>query len=136
MTTTEATGPTLGAEQLERVATWMDRAGLPGSGGACEIVLDAFPDRRYRGVVVEVTPRLNRAKATATVKVKLVVSGGKSDVTVYGTTQGVRADAQIGKLAVQGGPSNPQSPRNFGHTTAIMADGEADDVGLYFFQRA
>ena len=34
-----------------------------------------------------------RAGETATVKVKLVVSGGKSDVTVYGTTEGVRADA-------------------------------------------
>jgi hypothetical protein len=38
-----------------------------------------------------------RAGETATVKVRLVVSGDRSDVTVYGTTQGVRADAQIGK---------------------------------------
>jgi len=38
-----------------------------------------------------------RAGETATVKVKLVASGGKSEVTVYGTTQGVRADAPIGK---------------------------------------
>ena len=38
-----------------------------------------------------------RAGETATVKVKLVASGGKSEVTVYGTTQGVRADAQIGR---------------------------------------
>ena len=38
-----------------------------------------------------------RAGETATVKVKLMVSGGNSEVTVYGTTQGVRADAQIGR---------------------------------------
>ena len=38
-----------------------------------------------------------RATETATVKVKLVASGGKSEVMVYGTTQGMRADAQIGK---------------------------------------
>jgi hypothetical protein len=38
-----------------------------------------------------------RAGETATVKVKLVASGGKSEVTVYGTDQGVRADAQIGR---------------------------------------
>jgi hypothetical protein len=38
-----------------------------------------------------------RAGETATVKVKLVASGGKSEVTVYGTTEGVRADAQIGR---------------------------------------
>src|SRR3954471_11324877 len=50
------------------------------------------------GFTAEDVPGLTlRAGETATVKVKLVVSGGKSDVTVYGTTQGVRADAQIGK---------------------------------------
>src|SRR6266550_9274196 len=36
-----------------------------------------------------------RAGETATVKVKLVASGGGNEVTVYGTTEGVRADAQI-----------------------------------------
>ncbi|MFN8582474.1 MAG: TonB-dependent receptor [Gemmatimonadaceae bacterium] len=38
-----------------------------------------------------------RAGETAVVKVNLMVSGGNSVVTVYGTAQGVRADAQIGK---------------------------------------
>jgi hypothetical protein len=38
-----------------------------------------------------------RAQETASVKVTLVASGGKTDVVVYGTTQGVRADAQIGR---------------------------------------
>jgi hypothetical protein len=38
-----------------------------------------------------------RAGETATIKVKLVASGGKSEVTVYGTTEGVRADPQIGR---------------------------------------
>jgi hypothetical protein len=38
-----------------------------------------------------------RAGETATVKVKLVASGGQSEVTVYGTTEGVRADPQIGR---------------------------------------
>lgn len=40
-------------------------------GGPCEIVLDAFPDKRLRGEVVEIVPKLNRAKATGTVKVKI-----------------------------------------------------------------
>ena len=40
--------------------------------GPCEVVLDAAPNQRIRAVVVEVSPRLNRAKATGTVKVKLV----------------------------------------------------------------
>jgi len=38
-----------------------------------------------------------RSGETATVKVKLVASGGKSEVTIFGTTEGVRADAQIGR---------------------------------------
>ncbi len=37
-----------------------------------------------------------RAGETATVKVKLVASGGQSEVTVYGTTEGVRTNPQIG----------------------------------------
>ncbi|HEX7720945.1 MAG TPA: TonB-dependent receptor [Pyrinomonadaceae bacterium] len=37
-----------------------------------------------------------RAGETATVKVKLVASGGQSEVTVFGTTEGVRTSPQIG----------------------------------------
>jgi len=40
--------------------------------GPCEIVLDAYPDKRWRGEVVETSPQLNRAKATATVKVRFL----------------------------------------------------------------
>jgi RND family efflux transporter MFP subunit len=43
-------------------------------GGPCEVVLDAQPSRRLRGVVREIAPRLNRAKATATVKVQVTDS--------------------------------------------------------------
>jgi hypothetical protein len=38
-----------------------------------------------------------RAGELATVKVKLVVAGGKSAVTVYGTTEGVRSDPELGR---------------------------------------
>jgi len=41
-------------------------------GTPAEIILDAFPDRRYRGKVAEVRPRVDRAKATVTVKVAFV----------------------------------------------------------------
>ena len=44
----------------------------------------------------EVTGLSLRAGETAAVKVKLIASGGQSEVTVYGTAEGVRADAQIG----------------------------------------
>ena len=45
----------------------------------------------------DVTDLTLRAQETATVKVTLVASGGRTEVVVYGTAQGVRADAQIGR---------------------------------------
>lgn len=48
------------------------RLSLVKMGGPAEIVLDAYPTRRYRGKAVEVTPKVNRAKATVTVKVAFV----------------------------------------------------------------
>jgi RND family efflux transporter MFP subunit len=48
------------------------RLGMVKKAAPCEVVLDAFPDKRQRGEVVEVGPRLNRAKASGTVKVKLI----------------------------------------------------------------
>ena len=41
-------------------------------GTPAEIVLDAFPEKRFRGKVAEVRPRVDRAKATVTVKVAFV----------------------------------------------------------------
>ncbi len=46
------------------------RLGLVKPGSPCEIVLDAYPTRRYRGVTAEIGKRINRAKATAVVKVR------------------------------------------------------------------
>lgn len=39
---------------------------------ACEIVLDAYPSRRFRGEVLEVSPKINRQKATVKVKVRFI----------------------------------------------------------------
>lgn len=41
-------------------------------GGPAEIVLDAFPSQRLRGVVKEITPEVDRAKATVMVKVSFI----------------------------------------------------------------
>jgi len=43
------------------------KVGTPG-----EIVLDAFPDRRYRGAALEIGRRVDRSKATVKVKVKFI----------------------------------------------------------------
>jgi RND family efflux transporter MFP subunit len=48
------------------------RLGLVKLGSPCEIVLDAYPSKRYRGRAAEVTPKIDRAKATVMVKVAFV----------------------------------------------------------------
>lgn len=48
------------------------RMGVVQKGGPTEVVFDAYPDKRYRGEVNEIGPRMNRAKATGLVKVKLL----------------------------------------------------------------
>ena len=44
----------------------------------------------------DVTGLMLRASETATVKIKLMASGGQNQVTVFGTTEGVRTNPQIG----------------------------------------
>jgi hypothetical protein len=56
----------------------------------------------------EVNDLTLRSGETAQVKVKLLASGGQNEVTVYGTTQGIRADPQIG---LPGSPRKLQSVR-------------------------
>ncbi len=48
------------------------RLGLVKAGGPAEIVLDAYPTVRHRGRVTEISPRVNRVKATVVVRVAFV----------------------------------------------------------------
>jgi HlyD family secretion protein len=45
----------------------------------CEIVLDAYPTRRYRGAVKELGRRVNRSKATVPVKIRFVDLAERSE---------------------------------------------------------
>ncbi|HQY64429.1 MAG: efflux RND transporter periplasmic adaptor subunit [Myxococcales bacterium] len=47
------------------------RLGKVRPGGACEVALEAIARERFAGKVVSISPRLNRSKATAQVKVRL-----------------------------------------------------------------
>ena len=69
----------MGGVQIADFSTLMVETDVPEQrlsqvkmGGPCEIVLDAFPSKRYRGKAIEVTPKVNRTKATVTVKVAFV----------------------------------------------------------------
>ncbi len=42
------------------------------TGQPCEIVLDAYPDKRYSGIVDKIVPTADRAKATVMTKVRFV----------------------------------------------------------------
>ncbi|HYV07520.1 MAG TPA: carboxypeptidase regulatory-like domain-containing protein [Blastocatellia bacterium] len=84
------------------IATGAERDAISGEGGSAtfaalsvngeykvRVAMSGFTSEDVNGLTL-------RAGETATVKVKLVAGGGKSEVTVYGTTEGVRADPQIG----------------------------------------
>jgi RND family efflux transporter MFP subunit len=69
----------MGGVQIADFTTLMVETDVPESrlsqlkmGGPAEIVLDAFASKRFRGKAVEVTPKVNRTKATVTVKVAFV----------------------------------------------------------------
>jgi HlyD family secretion protein len=69
----------MGGVQIADFSTLMVETDVPEQrlsqvkiGGPAEIVLDAFPSKRYRGKAIEVTPKVNRTKATVTVKVAFV----------------------------------------------------------------
>src|SRR6187402_2126889 len=69
----------MGGVQIADFSTLMVETDVPENrlsqikmGSPTEIVLDAFPTKRYRGKAIEVTPTVNRTKATVTVKVAFV----------------------------------------------------------------
>ena len=75
----EMVGPQVTIAEIADFRTLLVETDVPearlyqvSSGTACEIVLDAYPARRYRGKVTEIGKRVDRAKATVKVKVEFV----------------------------------------------------------------
>lgn len=87
---------------VTNIATGDVREAVSGEGGSATIAALSITGEykvtvNMAGFTAEdVTGLTLRAGETATVKVKLVASGGKSEVTIYGTIQGVGASPQIG----------------------------------------
>lgn len=69
-------------------------------GGPAEIVLDAFPTVRQRGRVVGINPRVNRAKATAVVKVAFLdpVPGVLPEMAARVSFLSAELDAEAAKV--------------------------------------
>ncbi len=88
---------------VTNVATGASREVMSGGEGSATIsslpVVGAYKISVAKAgfTADDVTDVNLRAGELAQFKVKLVASGGKSEVTVFGTTQGVRASAEIGR---------------------------------------
>ena len=70
-------GTTVGTIEIAEMSTLYIETDVPEGrlhlvkvGAPCEIVLDAYPERRFRGEAIEVTPHVSRSKATVGVKVR------------------------------------------------------------------
>jgi RND family efflux transporter MFP subunit len=95
-------------------------------GSPCEISLDAYPGKRYRGATSEIGQRVDRAKATVTVKVKFIdaMDGVLPDMSARTSflSQEVSADAikEKPKVVI---PSGAVADRNGGKVVFVVNDG-------------
>ncbi len=103
------------------------RLHLVQKGSPAEIVLDAYPDRRYRGEVREFGQRVNRAKATVTVKVRFVdtLEGVLPDMAarVSFLTQPISKDS-LNEKPKRVVPGNAIVDRGGGKAVFVVSDGK------------
>ncbi|HYX28163.1 MAG TPA: TonB-dependent receptor [Pyrinomonadaceae bacterium] len=87
---------------VTNTATGAVREGVSGDEGTATIAALSLTGEYKVAVTMsgfsagEVSGLKLRASETATVKVKLIASGGQNQVTVFGTTEGLRTSPQIG----------------------------------------
>jgi carboxypeptidase family protein len=104
VTVVDQTGGVVSGAQVAVVNTATGAARDAASGADGSATLPALPIGGSYTVTVskqgftseEIHDVALRAGETATVRVKLVASGGQSEVTVYGTTAGVHNDPELG----------------------------------------
>ena len=95
-------------------------------GAPCEITLDAYPDRRYRGYVHKIVPTADRAKATVLTKVRFIERDERvlpemsAKVTFLSRAADTSTAAQPAKLTV---PSSAIVQRN-GNTVVLLVQNE------------
>jgi RND family efflux transporter MFP subunit len=94
------------------------RLHLVKKGSPAEIVLDAYPDRRYRGEVTEFGQRVNRAKATIVVKVKFADS-------MDGVVPDMAAKDSLAEKPKRVVPANAVVERDGSKGVFVVADGKA-----------
>lgn len=102
------------------------RLHLVARDSPAEIVLDAFPSRRYRGKTTQIVPRVDRAKATVTVKVSFVdaLDGVLPDMSARVSFLARELDAAA--VAEPPAPVVPDAAlveRGGGHVVFVVEDG-------------
>jgi RND family efflux transporter MFP subunit len=99
---------------------------LIGVGDPCDIILDAYPERTLGGRVKEISPRVNRAKATVTVKVgfeddtKDVLPDMSARVTFLAAERDPNAEREKPKTVV---PKAGIADRDGGKVVFVFEDG-------------
>lgn len=94
----------------------------------CEVVLDAYPEKRYQGFVSKVVPTADRAKATVLVKVKFrsydsrVLPEMSAKVTFLSKESETTAEAAKSILTV---PASAVVSRNGQQGVFVVKDGKA-----------
>jgi RND family efflux transporter MFP subunit len=97
----------------------------------CEISLDAYPGKRFRGVTVEISKRVNRAKATVAVKVKFkdsadgVLPDMAARVSFLATELDEQAMKAAPKLIV---PASAVATRNGAKVVFVVDDDHVREV--------
>ena len=95
-------------------------------GQPCEIQLDAFPERRYRGVVDQIVPTVDRTKATVMVKVRFVDPDSRILPDMSAKVAFLSRDL----------PAGAERPVTGVLASALMRQGESDAVFRVEGQRA
>jgi HlyD family secretion protein len=130
----ELVGPTVQITEIADFASLMVETDVPEArlyqikpGTPCEIVLDAYPGKRYRGAAVEIGKRVDRAKATLKVKVKFTdaAEGVLPDMSARTSflTQEI-SDQALREAPKRVVPANAVAERN-GQKIVFVADGDA-----------
>lgn len=109
------------------------RLSLVKLGAPAEITLDAYPGQRYRGVVKEITPQVDRAKATVLVKVAFVdeTEGVLPDMSArvsFLAKELDKAELQIPPKTII--PSSAIVERGGGKVTFVVEDNQVRMVPL------
>lgn len=101
-------------------------------GQPCEIVLDAYPDRRYRAEVRIIAPTVNRASATVTAKVSFLDKNPEilPDMSARVTFLSKAVDTAQQKPVLAVSPSAIVEGDGGSHVFQIGADGRAHAVAV------